>query len=51
MKICLVQSLETMNPLTIASYGSFDEVTWYGWFVIIYSLFVVVIIGSAVFMP
>lgn len=39
------------NPLSIIDYGDISEISWYGWFVIIYSFFVVVIIGSAVFLP
>ena len=52
--VCLikVRSQEIpQNPLSIIDYGEISEISWYGWFVIIYSFFVVVIIGSAVFLP
>lgn len=42
---------DAKNPLTILDYGDVAEITWYGWFVIIYSFLVVVVIGSAVFLP
>jgi hypothetical protein len=45
------EDFETRNPLTITDYGNFEEISWYGWVVIVYSLFVVVIIGSAIFFP
>ena len=39
------------NPLSVLNYGDIGEISWYGWFVIVYSFFVVVIVGSAIFLP
>jgi hypothetical protein len=39
------------NPLSVLNYGDINDISWYGWFVIIYSFFVVIIVGSAMFLP
>ena len=39
------------NPLSVLDYGDIDGISWYGWFVIVYSFFVVIIVGSAIFLP
>jgi hypothetical protein len=39
------------NPISVFDYGDISLLSWYGWFVIIYSFFVVIIVGSAVFLP
>ena len=39
------------NPWSVLDYGDINNISWYGWFVIIYSLFVVIIVGSAIFLP
>lgn len=45
------KEIQIKNPLTIVNYGEISDLTWYSWFVIIYSFFVVLIVGAALFFP